>query len=248
MRRTGLFFHSPAGRRAAAILLLLTFVGMAGFVRHSVHLGLGGLLHDLSGRSPFYAPGAPVLNLIMFVHMLTGAALSVLAPLQLVDPIRRRWPGYHRWSGRVTVGLGLFTAFGGVTYALTRGAIGGPFMNAASTLYGTLMLIAAVVTYQTARQREWARHRRWGWRLTVLVMASWLYRMHYVIWDRIADGYGTTPDGTGPFDRFQAWAFYLSYLVMLEILLFRERSAPRPKAPVPPKSLRLTAPLRRMIR
>lgn len=106
--------------------------------------------------------------------------LPVLAPLQLVGPIRRNWPGYHRRAGRSMIVLGLVTGIGGIGYAVLRGTTGGPFMDVSSSVYGLLILGAAVQTYRLGRARQWAQHRRWGWRLTVLVIASWLYRMHYV--------------------------------------------------------------------
>lgn len=44
-----------------------------------------------------------------------------------------------------------------------------------------------------------------------------------MIWDGATGGMWTTPDMTGPFDRFQAWGFYLSYLAMLEAYFVWER-------------------------
>lgn len=203
-------------------LILITLL-MAGFGAHSIWLGLGGATNDLSGRSPFYAAEKPVVTMIMFLHMITGGLLLFLAPVQLITPLRQNWPRLHRWSGRAMVGLGLFTAFGGIVYAVMRGTTGGPFMDASSTVYGILMLVAAVQTYRYGRARKWLLHRRWGWRFSVLVIASWLYRMHYVIWDWLTGGLWTTPDMTGPFDKVQAWGFYLSYLLILEICLLWER-------------------------
>ncbi|MBK4215960.1 DUF2306 domain-containing protein [Paracoccus caeni] len=213
--------------------LTLLFAAMGGFIAHSVWLGLGGLTNDLQGRSPFYAASMPLTTAIMFLHMITGALLTVIAPLQVINPIRRNWPRFHRWSGRIMVGLGIFTGFGGILYATRHGTTGGAFMDLSSTVYGLLMLLAAVQTYRLGRARKWMVHRRWGWRFTVLVIASWLYRMHYVIWDRLTGGLWTTPDMTGPFDRFQAWAFYLSYAALLELWFLWEDRRRMRKRPQP---------------
>lgn len=226
--------------------VVLLFVLMTGFLMHSVWLGLWGLTNDLEGLSGFYSAAMPVVTFIMFAHMITGAALSILAPLQLVTPIRRNWPGLHRWMGRVMVGLGLFTGFGGLLYAVRHGTTGGVFMDWSTSVYGILMLWAAVQTYRLGRAKKWAQHRRWGWRFSVLVIASWLYRMHYVVWDWLTGGLWTTPDMTGPFDKFQAWAFYLSYAAMLELWFLwddhRRKSARRPVVRVPALSPRPEAP------
>ncbi|MFV0473912.1 MAG: DUF2306 domain-containing protein [Pikeienuella sp.] len=202
--------------------LALLFVLMWGFLRHSAGLGIAGLIRDLTGISPFYSIEMPIATFLIYMHMVAGAALTVIAPLQLVGPIRRNRPRFHRWSGRVMVVLGLLTGIGGIHYAVMRGTTGGPFMDVSTSVYGILVLLAAVQTYRFGRARRWKEHQRWGWRFSVLVIASWLYRMHYVIWEWVADGAGTTPDMTGPFDKFQAWGFYLSYLAYLEIWFLYE--------------------------
>lgn len=205
--------------------IALLFVMMSGFTAHSVWLGLWGVTNDLTGLDPFWSESQPVVTAIMYWHMITGGLLTIIAPLQLVTAIRRRSPAAHRWAGRVMVVIGMFTAFGGIVYALLRGTTGGVMMDASSTLYGVMMLTAAVQTYRLGRAKRWALHRRWGWRFTVLVIASWLYRMHYVIWDRLTGGIWTTPDMTGPFDRFQAWGFFLGYAALLELWFWQQDRA-----------------------
>ncbi|WP_168199183.1 DUF2306 domain-containing protein [Pseudorhodobacter turbinis] len=206
------------------VAIVVLFVLMAGFVRHSAGLGIAGLIRDLNGLSPFYAADAPWITGIMFLHMFTGAVLTLQAPLQLVGAIRRRSRRFHRWNGRAMIIFGLFTGFGGIVYATLRGTTGGLFMDISSTSYGILIFIAAVQTYRLARAKKWKQHERWGWRLSVLVISSWLYRMHYVIWDRLTGGWGVTPDMTGPFDRFQAWGYFLGYLLLLEIYFIYAQS------------------------
>lgn len=205
-----------------ATALILLYYLMSGFIRHSAGLGIAGLIRDLSERSPFYAPDAPVVTFIMFLHMVTGALLTIFAPLQLITPLRKKWPRMHRWSGRLMVGFGVFTAFGATVYAVLRSTTGGLFMDISSSVYGILMIWAAVQTYRYGARKQWVVHRRWGIRFSVLVIASWLYRVHYVIWDQLTGGLWTTPDMTGPFDKFQAWAFYLSYLLLAEAYFYLE--------------------------
>ncbi|MGR3742654.1 MAG: DUF2306 domain-containing protein [Pseudooceanicola nanhaiensis] len=218
-----------------ALGLAALFLFMAGFIRHSAGLGIAGLTRDLTGLSPFYFADAPVVTAIMYLHMVAGALLIVLAPMQLIGAIRRRWRGYHRNAGRVMIVLGLITGAGGITYAALRGTTGGLFMDISSTAYGLLILVSAVQTYRLGRARQWARHRRWGWRLSVLVIASWFYRVHYVIWDRLTGGLGVTPDMTGPFDQFQAWGFFLGYLLYLELYFLWEDRRKRRSPGVMPR-------------
>src|SRR5262245_13876192 len=40
-------------------------------------------------------------SLLTLVHILPGLLFMILGPLQFVSTIRRRYPKWHRWSGRV---------------------------------------------------------------------------------------------------------------------------------------------------
>ena len=50
--------------------------------------------------------------------------------------------------------------------------------------------------------------------LIILALASWLYRVHYGLWEVLIDGAGSRPDFSGPFDVIQVFAFYLPYLAV----------------------------------
>ena len=153
--------------------------------------------------------------------MVAGAVITMLAFVQLTGPVRRYLPAVHRWSGRTLCLLAILTALGGLGYILQRGTIGGPAMSLAFAAYGVLMLGAAVETFRHARARRFDRHRRWGLRLAVLALGSWLYRVHYGVWEAATGGVGTAPDFSGWFDRVQLLAFYVPYLLILELRLRR---------------------------
>lgn len=133
--------------RRPAILWVLALCGlfllMFGFLRRSVWLGLFGLTNDLTGINPFFDPDMPLVTFLMFLHMITGGALCVLAPFQMIGPLRRRWPGLHRWMGRGMIALGGITGLGGLLYAIAHGTTGGRFMDLSTTVYGLLILTAA---------------------------------------------------------------------------------------------------------
>ena len=231
MQLSALFKSSRQLTTATWILSVLgLFWVMAGFIRHSAGLGLAGLIRDLTDHSPFYAADAPLVTFIMFLHMMT--------------PLRRKWPKIHRKTGYLMIGLGVFTAIGAMVYAIFRSTTGGLFMDISSSVYGILMIWAAVQTYRFGRRKRWPQHRRWGIRFSVLVIASWLYRVHYIIWDHLTGGIWTTPDMTGPFDKFQAWAFFLSYLLLAELFFLWEghkKRAARQRRPPAASQTGLTA-------
>jgi len=206
--RLGLFRES--------LLLALLLVGVAGFILYAGRFGLAGLTGGLTFYSRIFTDRASLTNGGIFLHMLTGAAITGLVVLQLVGPLRRHLPGLHRMLGRLIVALSLVTALGGLIYIATQGTVGGWPMSAAFALYGALMLLAAVQTLRHARARRWARHRDWALRLFVLAIASWLYRVHYGVMFGVFDGAGTNADFTGWFDRVNLLAFYLPYLALVE--------------------------------
>jgi hypothetical protein len=192
------------------------------FVDHSVTRGLS--LGDATERatSRLFHDGSGLANTAIYAHMLLGGLITALAPLQLIPAIRRRWPRAHHLIGYTVAGLALATALGGLVYLALHGAIGGAPMVAGFGLYGALMGLAAVQTLRFARARD-PRHMAWAARLIVLVLGSYLYRVHYGLNYALFGGIGTNPDFTGPFDLAQNVAFYLPYLLLLEIWLRRRQ-------------------------
>ncbi|MDX8347075.1 DUF2306 domain-containing protein [Cognatiyoonia sp. IB215446] len=197
-------------------LLVLPF----GF--YALDFGQGGL-RDALPEPHYLMSDNLTANLGIFVHMIAGALVTCLVPFQLVRPLRNRFLGLHRWSGRVIGSAAILTAIGSLIYIPLRGTIGGWPMDAGFTLYGALTLIAALQTIRFARARQFARHRNWALRFFWLAIGSWLYRVHYGLWYLATDGLWSNPDFTGAFDLVQNVAFYLPYLIGVEIYLARKR-------------------------
>ncbi|GGX63522.1 DUF2306 domain-containing protein [Tateyamaria omphalii] len=210
--------------------LSLLFVLIQGFVWHSVSRGALGLSGDPSAIERLTGPQASLLAL--FAHMVSGALVTLLSVIQLAGPIRQRWPRVHRISGRVLAVMALLTGVGGLVYIALSGTVGGQLMSVGFGIYGVLMITAAIQTPRLAMARDYARHRRWGLRLIVLGLGSWLYRLHYGLWYGITCtigehtcGLAAEPDFSGLFDQIQVFAFYVPYLFALEWWM---RRAPAP--------------------
>lgn len=208
---------------AGALIVLALPFGL-----YAAHLGLRGLGGDLAGISRFYRTDGGAINAAIFAHMALGGVLTVLVPLQLVGPLRRRWPRLHRTMGYGLIVTAALTGLGGLAYIAARGTIGGWVMDVGFAGYGAAMLGAAGMALRYARAGAYNRHRAWALRLFVLALGSWLYRVHYGIWELLTGGLGTAPDFSGPFDRVQVFAFYVPYLLALEWWL-RRGSGPRVK-------------------
>jgi hypothetical protein len=198
-----------------ALLLALPFAVV------SALQGIDGL--DLHQRKPTRLLHAddPAASLSLFVHMIAGAAITLLALVQTLPSVRARWPRAHRVSGRIVTAAALATAAGGLGYIARQGTIGGPGMSAGFALYGVLLAVAAVQTFRFARARSLERHRRWALRLVWLAIGSWLYRVQYGLWHAATGGLGSTEAFDGPFDQAMFVGFFLPHLLLLELWLRR---------------------------
>ncbi len=200
-------------------------VSLLGFAAYSLRFGLRGVGTDLSDETYIYTPGGPFVNIAIFSHMILGGVAMVLAPVQLSSRIRMRLPRLHRVTGRVIVGASIAVALGGLAYIALRGTIAGPLMDLGFALYGGLMLGCAVQVLRLARAGDFERHSAWALRLFVLVLGSLIYRLHYVVWFILTGGAWSADDLTGPFDKVQYFAFYIPYLIALEVWIRRRRTA-----------------------
>jgi hypothetical protein len=89
-----------------------------------------GALDDLFARYPR----------LTLVHIVPGLFFMLLGPLQFSATIRRRYPRWHRWSGRVFVGCGAVIGISALAMSFAMPAIGGVNQAAATILFGSIFL------------------------------------------------------------------------------------------------------------
>ena len=231
----------PRWRQAVGVIfgtvaVFLLMLSVWWFVDHSVRQGVSGLTTDLSLVNRLYLSGATVTNIAIFSHMVLGGVLTLLVPLQIYGPLRRKWPALHRVTGRVLVLCGVGAGLGGLLYIALHGTIGGPVMDIGFALYGGLIVLTAVMAAWHAMSGRIHAHRAWALRFFVLALGSWIYRVHYGLWHALTGGIGTEPDFSGPFDVVQVFAFFLPYLAAVEVFLrvrpHAPQTAPSPSAQV----------------
>jgi hypothetical protein len=206
--------------RIATIGLIILALNTMWFVVYAGLMGIRGLTDPAPDTvSRVFADNLAVANMSIALHMLAGALLTVGAPLQALPVIRRRWPWLHRRLGYALFGLALATGIFGLGYILAEGTVGGWWMSLWFAVYGGAMIWAATRAVQFARARDFERHFAWATRLVILAVGSWIYRMHYVIWQAATGGAGSQPDFSGLFDRVQVFAFFVPYLLLAEVFL-----------------------------
>ncbi|WP_300033411.1 DUF2306 domain-containing protein [uncultured Roseobacter sp.] len=187
------------------------------FAHYAIRLGLQGLNDGAATGSRLFTRNGPVPNMAVFAHMVVGGLLTLLVSLQLLGSLRARWPRLHHINGYAMFTCAMLAGAGGLAYIALRGTIGGFWMDLGFAIYGTLMIGAAVQTVRNAQRRRIDRHRRWALRLFVLALGSWAYRVHYGIWYALTGGVASNGAFTGAFDLVQNFAFYMPYLLVLEV-------------------------------
>jgi Predicted membrane protein (DUF2306) len=188
-----------------------------------------GTMQDWNKVLPrLYVPDALPTTIAMAAHLVLGAILLLLGPIQFIGRLRQRAPSLHRWSGRVYGVSALGAGLGGLVFVLGRGTVGGPVMSIGFGLYGVLMALAATQTMRQAWCRRLDLHRAWAIRLFALVIGSWLYRMEYGLWLKLAGGIGHPRGFDGPFDLVMDFFFFVPNLIAAEMLIRRGQSPPAP--------------------
>ncbi len=210
---------APMRQLPAALWLSLLIIGQAVFAWYIFALYTQPLTSGDSTifnrvLSNLHVPDQLLANFSIALHLFGGAVISIIGPLQLIPAIRAKALPFHRMLGRIYVITAMVISVAGMIFIVTRGAVGGIYMDVGFALYGFLLFTCAVQTWRFAMAKQMRTHRRWAIRLFALGMASWLYRVEYGFWGLINGGMPGHESGTfqGPFDIFMDFAFYIPTL------------------------------------
>lgn len=226
-------FAVRALRVVAAFWLSVTVAGQALFAIYV--LGFYGRA-ALQGRpelwnkvlTPGYVPGDTAGNLALAAHLLCAVVVTLGGALQLMPAIRRRWPRFHRWNGRVFMICATVASTAGLWMVWTRSTpgMGDWTQDVGISLSGLLNLAFAGLALRYALARQFDVHRRWAMRLFLTVNSGWFFRIGLMLWIIANRGpAGFDPKTfTGPFLTFLSFADYLLPLAVLEAYLRAQRS------------------------
>ena len=160
-----------------------------------------------------------VANLGIGMHFAMGTILVLAWPILLSSRIRARHRAVHRWTGRVYVTAGVLAGVGGMSFILTHGA----YTRAASiafAVWGTVMMLSAILAFVHARARRFDRHRAWAIRLFAMVLGSWVFDLEIRAWKDLTGGVGMGAGNTsGPFDYAILYLFFVPNLLVAECFI-----------------------------
>lgn len=139
---------------------------------------LGGLarLGNLATAAPtadterfFQAPVSIV------VHVVASTLFALLGAFQFSAGVRRRWPRWHRVSGRVAAAAGLASGLTGtwmtLTYAIPVALQGTPIL-VTRLLVGPAVAVSVVLAVRAVLRRDVASHEAWMIRAYALAQGA----------------------------------------------------------------------------
>ncbi len=171
-----------------------------------------------------YTAGDLVGNLAFVSHALLTAIVCIGGTMQLMPPIRNRFPAIHRWTGRTYLLVAAIMSVGGIWMIWGRGSRLTEIGGWGTTINGLLVLVTAIVAFHFARRRQIDQHRRWAMRTFILLSGVWFTRLGYMSWAIMTGGLGMSRSLDGPFDMFIAFGSYLLPLAILEIYFLASES------------------------
>jgi Predicted membrane protein (DUF2306) len=169
------------------------------FYAYGVPLVLGDLEGWNSHLSQAWVSGREMGNAAVAAHLALAVIIHIGGPLQLVPAVRRRFPAFHRLTGRAFT-AGVIIAVVSGAYMLVVREIGAWPLRLGFILQAVLILWFTYYAIRHARRREIDVHMRWATRLFLAASAVWFFRVMIMIWFVLTGGIGIdTSDGTGWF-------------------------------------------------
>jgi uncharacterized membrane protein len=164
----------------------------------------------------------PVLHwkFSFWVHVFTSLPALLAGFTQFAPRLLRRWPGLHRWMGRMYV-FTVCLVSGPASLVMAFYANGGWSSRVAFSILAVCWIATTAMGWLTARRRDWAAHRRWMMRsyaltLSAITLRLWKYLIVAFFAPRPMDVY-----------RLVAWLGFVPNMIFVEWWLGRKRKTGR---------------------
>lgn len=177
-----------------------------------------------------YVNGDHVYNAVLLLHVIPVFAVSLSASFQLVPYVRNHYPRFHRFNGRFFLAWGIVGALSGLYMQWFGGARLSNVGSLGVTLNGILILVAVVLAWRTALQKQFVLHRRYAVHAFILINGVWTFRLYLMGWFLVNQGpLGNSQQIDGPADIALSFACYLLPMAIAELAFWAER---RSKSPI----------------
>ena len=210
--------RGPAEWLVIVGLLLLSFIPVVSGAFRLTQLNGGAAVTPANAR--FFASPLPVS-----VHIVCASLFAILGAFQFAASLRRRWPAWHRWAGRLLVLCGLLVGLSGMWMVLfyIHPVGDGPFLSAQRLVFGSAMIVSILLSFTAIRRGNVTQHRAWMMRAYAIGMGAGTQALVLMVGEMISG----KPD-----ELSRALLMGLAWLINLAVAewVIRRRSAPRARA------------------
>lgn len=172
----------------------------------------------------FFAAPVPVV-----LHIVSATIYCVVGAFQFASGFRRRWPDWHRMTGRVLVGLGLVAALSGLWMALTYAIVPADtaLLHGFRLVFGASMAVSIGLGFIAIRRRQIGQHQAWMRRAYAIGQGAGTQALTQIPLIMIL---GPLDPDTLALAMGGAWVLNLA---VAEWLIHRQRQPPRrPRSPM----------------
>ena len=219
--------------KAWLFMAAMYLVPSVAWVGDVIYMYLVDGIHDPAEKWHFNLPGLGETvprAVCMGLHFLCGSVITLLGVWQVL-PVSTTpaWRSVHRVTGRIYVLCSLFCAVGGFGFIFQQWVMAGGWpMTLSFSIYGLIVVSFAVLAYWTARNKDFAAHRRWAIRSFSMGIASFLYRVFLLLGVKLrlshqdATSDDPLPDGTtrffrdDPYNQVIVWGYFVWTLMFVE--------------------------------
>lgn len=171
-----------------------------------------------------YVNGDTFNNKVLLLHIIPVIIISLSATFQLFPAVRKHFPGFHRWNGRVFLTIGIIGALTGLYLTWGRGTRLSDIGAIGITVSGILVPVFAVLVWRFAVKRDFAQHRRFAVHAFIVINAVWTLRLYLMAWYLLTrGGYGNNATMDGPADLAISFACYLLPMAVAEMAFLAEK-------------------------
>lgn len=175
-----------------------------------------------------YDKATPFNNWVVGIHLLFAFIMVVGGPLQLIPQIRKHFPIFHRYLGRVYIPLAILMAIDGLIMRYLHGFEKRTFQSINISIQAISIIVFAVLAYLSVKKRNFGQHRIWAIRLFLVVSGVWFFRVGLMAWILIMG----SPIGIdmkafdGPFLWFLSFFVYTLpiQLLVFEVVLYSQKT------------------------
>ena len=179
---------------------------------------------DTSRMIQGYVNGDELGNGILMMHLLPAILLSLGGIFQLLPYLRKHYPAFHRWNGRMFLTLGLLGTLTGLYLTWVRGSRLSDIGSIGLTINGLSILVAVTLAWKFAIKKQYQQHMRWAIHAFILNNGVWTFRLYLMAWFMLNQGAnGNTATIDGPADITLSFASYLLPMLIAEIYFWAKR-------------------------